>query len=791
MTTLRDFLNSRRVSDDSWNLTGMGCDAGKYRVVPEDYHAFMKLFHDHVYRQRKPSHLLERHGKYTPLLIDLDFRYSVDTQDRIYDKQHIQQFLSSYAASLFHFFHYDYPLRFFVMLKPELLEEKGVVKDGIHILCGDITLSYEIVKTLRAYSLDKGVLKSFADRLNSDDDCFDFSVLQKNNWFMYGASKPEREAYIVDYCYIAHPDGSLIEAEWVESDEEFIQLFSLQMGHEVPTSLPLRQEVEDEWRMWESIALDRSRGIGKHVGKEKKQLKDMVDHNDMKSIVSNVSTNISKILKLNGFEWKVDGFDEGYKLSHNTKDCLVVAGVEHSAVGHSCVFVQRSHAILSCFSHSTKKLPKTKSDALWKLLANVEDIEEDDYDFVYQAKKSQFEVRNFRVLNPPGYMTQIDDTWVHYTRQQLIDMNSGLFLDEAKKERFIDWWLRDESIRTFSKVGYFVDAKECPATVFNTFNGFAGSALPFVESVDLQPILDHLHILCGHQEEAYEFVLDWFADILQRPGTLNGICLILKGKHGCGKDMFLSWFGTKIIGLQNYYKTARPHIDLFGAFNSSRKDIVFYHIEEGNDAVFKDVNLQQFKNYITDSYASIQIKQKNTTSADSLVKNYNRFAISTNHVIRCEMNERRFFGVEASSEMCKNHLYFRRLAETMESDAVVAGFYCFLMKRNIQQRNWCSLPQTAYMKEMVAISIPELYYFIQGFIDAWDGEGNDKIVVKASDFYYTYCDWHAQNGEEKMKSMTAFGKDMKNVKGVRRISDRDSNVYEIEKDGLEFLSFVL
>lgn len=772
MTTLREFLNARRVKDATWNLTGMGADGGKYFVSGEDYPHFLHLYSQNVHQQRNTSSLLERHASYTPLLIDLDFRYSTDIQERIFEKSHIRQFLQSYASAFFTFFEYAQPLRFFVMLKPELLEEKGVVKDGIHILCGDLTLDYATVKTLRTYTLEKSILAHFVDRTNSDTDCFDEAVLQRNNWFLYGASKPDRKAYIVDYCFLAHADGRIEEAEWIEDDEEFVRLFSLQLNRETPTNLRLRAEKEEEWKMWESIAHDGAPGAPR-LHKESKE-----DILETRSIASNVSDHICKILKMNGFEWKIDECDEGYKLSHNTKDCLVATGIEHSALGHSCVFVQRNHAILSCFSHNTKKLPKNKSEALWKLLTNEEDT--DSLEATYATMKAEFETTHFRVLNPPGYMTKIDDVWVHYTRQQLIDMNSGLFLDAEKKARFIDWWLKDNTIRTYSKTGYYVDASECPGTVFNTFTGFVAEKLISTYTpVRCESILYHLRILCNHNEEAYEFVLDWFSAILQKPGFLNGICLILKGKHGCGKDMFLSWFGTRVVGLQNYYKTARPHIDLFGAFNSSRKDIVFYHIEEGSDAVFKDVNLQQFKNYITDSYASIQLKQKNTTTGDSLVKNYNHFAISTNHVISCEMNERRFFGIEASSEKCKDPEYFTNLAADMNNPDVIASFYWMLKERNIGSRNWSNLPETEYMKEMRSASLPELYYFLQEYMETQEEE---IIVAKSSELYEAYRDWHASQGTEKLKSPTSFGKEIKSISGINKILNRTGKFYEVNKN---------
>lgn len=60
MTTLRAFLDSRRVAKDdtTWNLTGMGRnDAGKYYVSNNDYDELLRLHHDHIFVNSLPSSL--------------------------------------------------------------------------------------------------------------------------------------------------------------------------------------------------------------------------------------------------------------------------------------------------------------------------------------------------------------------------------------------------------------------------------------------------------------------------------------------------------------------------------------------------------------------------------------------------------------------------------------------------------------------------------------------------------------------------------------------------------------
>ena len=729
MTTLRAFLDSRRVSNgQDWNLTGMSkSDMGKFFIPLDEYDIFHTLYTDHVIKGRHASSLLERHGTYTPLLIDMDFRYPQGTIERPFEKCAIHRFLMNYTSAFYHFFDYTTPLRFFVMIKPDMITEKNMVKDGIHIVCGDITLKYEVPFVLRKYTLEQNGLACFPDRLNSDEDTFDESVIQRNNWFVYGASKPDKDAYSVDYCFMAYPDGHVEECEYIEEDRDFVKLFSLQVGRMAPTPLILRSDVADEWATWESIACHGDKKPATKT-KIKKDVKD-----EEASICSHLSDGITKILKMKGLTWEISECAEGYKLAHNSTNCLVMEGANHSELGHSCVFVQRTHATMSCFSHKTKKIPRGKAEALWQLLTNEED-NPDDLSANYATKKAQFELHNFRVLNPPGYMTFVEDAWIHYTRQQLIDMNSGVFLDDVQKERFIDWWLRDEGIQTYNRIGYYVDVAECPARVFNTFAGFSGAKLP-TDNSPIDPILYHLrHVIANDCTDVYEFIMDWLASCIQCPRKLQGICLVIIGQHGSGKDILFNWFGSKVIGMDAYFKTARPHIDMFGTFNSSRVNRVLYHIEEGNKQSFNDECREQFKNFITDEFASIQMKGVNTTTNSV---NYNHFVVTTNNSVPFDIHrdERRFFAVRVNPAHVRDNAYFARLdKECLSIPGCIRAFYDVLMARDLTKRDWKNPPTTEALTEWKHTCESDIVQFIEYYRSA----NPDINEIKSSDLYAEY-----------------------------------------------------
>ena len=380
---LRDFLDTRRAKKgEKHNITGMSkTDKGIYYITDDDYNNFLSLYHTHVFVERKTSSLLEKHAAFTPILIDLDFKYDSKDITRSFTNENIRLFVSMYAKAFFHFLDWNEPLRFFVQLKSSPTLDRGKKKDGIHIICPDISLPYNIPFTLREYLLEQNIIgKCFPNIENPASDVFDKSVIQRNNWFLYGASKPDKEAYSISSCFLARSDGGLEETTWNETKIECIRLFSIHHARNVETHIRYREDVKDEWAMWESIA-NPSQSVSKRKPALDDNPKSLIETETNRDNRSVTSEGISKLLNLDGMSWDVSEMDNGYKLSHKSLRCLVLGDVDHTTPGHSCIFVQRTHANAFCFSHNTKKLSAPLSAALWKLLANegVEELIDDVY----------------------------------------------------------------------------------------------------------------------------------------------------------------------------------------------------------------------------------------------------------------------------------------------------------------------------------------------------------------------------------------------------------------------------
>jgi P4 family phage/plasmid primase-like protien len=206
-TTLKSFLDERRMGSGDRRVaavTGMGEVAGKYYIPDEDYPQFLTLVNKHLFVDKgRQMNLVEQPSPSgpKPLVIDLDFRYNNDRALRHqFQQAHIATFVEKLNEGLSTFFDIDCyeELRFFVSLRPQPYKSKGEIKDGIHIQCPDIVLSYEKQGVLRKWMLGQDAVNMAFEGThftNSVDDVYDESCTRKQGWFLYGESKPDIPAY--------------------------------------------------------------------------------------------------------------------------------------------------------------------------------------------------------------------------------------------------------------------------------------------------------------------------------------------------------------------------------------------------------------------------------------------------------------------------------------------------------------------------------------------------------------------------------------------------------------------
>jgi len=238
--TLKQFLEERRIvgTADKRVATITGITGGKYHIPDEEYETFIDLAYVYLFREKgRPMNMIEmpKPAGPKPLLIDLDFRYRKDRSlDHPFDTKDIKVFIEKLAEGLNTFFdlsRYE-TLRFFTLLRPQAYESKGEVKDGIHIECPDIVLSFEKQGVLRRWMLGQdAVNEAFKNTgfTNAVTDIYDESCTRKQGWFIYGESKPNIPAYDLKTVFVYNPrsDGWTTESPTIYDSRELLELLSI------------------------------------------------------------------------------------------------------------------------------------------------------------------------------------------------------------------------------------------------------------------------------------------------------------------------------------------------------------------------------------------------------------------------------------------------------------------------------------------------------------------------------------------------------------------------------------
>lgn len=250
---------------------------------------------------------------------------------------------------------------------------------------------------------------------------------------------------------------------------------------------------------------------------------------------------------------------------------------------------------------------------------------------------------------------------------------------------FIDTWLKDPKIRTYDNIDFLPHPLVCPRETFNMWRGFA------IEQVDakpgsgnIQPFIEHTKIMVNHDEHGLEYVLNFFAQMLQQPGFLQGIALVFKSVQGAGKNIYLDLF-NKIMGQDLFYETANPVQDLMSRFALGRKNRVLVNVDETNG---KDTYpySEQLKNFITSQHYNYEQKGVSPIT----LRNFNRFIFTTNNFcpVKIEEGDRRFVVFECSKEKKGNTEYFKEFASYINNIENQKAVYDYLMQRDISKVDW-------------------------------------------------------------------------------------------------------
>jgi len=331
--------------------------------------------------------------------------------------------------------------------------------------------------------------------------------------------------------------------------------------------------------------------------------------------------------------------------------------------------------------------------------------------------------------------------------------------------------------RTMDFIPYNIENPIDDPNIFNVFEGFNpdiyGEKLEDdIIKKKITPYLDLVKELCGGDEKHAEYFNKFIAQIFQDPSHKVPICIILKGKQGCGKNIILDAIGN-MLNSTHYISSSKPS-DFFGehAEGYYRKLLVNLNEAEGKDTFDFEGKI---KSFISES--KIMINPKNVRPTE--VSNHARTIVTTNKQnpipIDVRSKDRRYVVFDATNKYVEPERptkFWTLLYDHLRKPEVMSALYQYFMSFDLKYFNWIkNRPITQAYKEMCSLYSPVEALFFEEFVclELWkdyfeeDYQRNEKIVFLISPLFEMF---------EKFCKKNRYLKDETKACSIRTFANR-------------------
>jgi hypothetical protein len=429
----------------------------------------------------------------------------------------------------------------------------------------------------------------------------------------------------------------------------------------------------------------------------------------------------------------------------------------------------------NAFEKNEKHEKKAKIEMLNEMNNRVIFVKETG-DYIILDKKIIRKENEELITMPCWYLKNATKTKDHFLKEKFVHT----YEDEDGKVKninidpFKDWceWIDRKEVRAIG----FDPREKSNSDLFNLWNGFniSKEVADSYDEKDAEPILEHIKELwCNGDEDAFEYVMNYFSHIIQKPHIKTGVLLALKSKQGGGKGIILDKL-AQIIGDNHYAQNSNANF-LFGDFNGQLEGKILINLDEafwGGDkkleGVIKNkitekrqtINKKNKENYIVDCYANYIITTNNDWFAGTTEDDRRHYCLELNNKLSGRMNAETLKHVEpvlnAPCEAFAKVLYNRDISEFKPR--------MFKKTKLLQEQvemNWCS-PKVWYNKVMKEGGFEYDGHFIEWGknlkISNYDGTKNygleiknkkkEKRVVYSKDWLFKCYDRQTYNGRK-------------------------------------------
>lgn len=249
MTSFSSFMSTFRVKKgEEFTHTSLFDPKGSFYIDSESQEEFFNKYNE-AFNHGELLYMTEKHKDIGPILLDFDFRFTVDDTVpllREYTQDHVRSLISIYMDQLAKYTDVT-DAQIFVMEKPHPRVEKTKIKDGFHVVIPNIITKPSVQYMAREDCLKPmGVIFKEIGITNSAGDCFDDKVISDNCWLMYASSKQGQPYYKITNVLKYTVDKSLEDiTTTIDPDTDYVRLLSIRNKYD-PSPI-LNPEAVQAW----------------------------------------------------------------------------------------------------------------------------------------------------------------------------------------------------------------------------------------------------------------------------------------------------------------------------------------------------------------------------------------------------------------------------------------------------------------------------------------------------------------------------------------------------------------
>lgn len=241
--------------------------------------------------------------------------------------------------------------------------------------------------------------------------------------------------------------------------------------------------------------------------------------------------------------------------------------------------------------------------------------------------------------------------------------------------------------------------------------------------------------LCKGDQVVYEYVLNWWAMLFQKPEMPIGVALVMRGARGTGKSSFVRAFG-ELLG-QHFLHVVNSR-SIVGQFNNHLRDCALLFADEAIWAGSKSEE-SVLKGIITEPTLTIEGKGRDSINCRNML----HLVIATNHdwAVPAGIDERRFCVLEVGDGAKQNTTYFRAIQKQLR-DGGQARLLHDMLTRDLRRFDPHKVPVTSELTEQKIHSLePWALWWYNCLIDgsiypqhsSWSEPARSDLV------YETFC----------------------------------------------------